>query len=406
MKRNIVIIFIFGLMLKGNSQDLQMYLAEAEANNPNISVFEYRTEAAEEKVEEVNTYPDTEFGVGYFVSEPETRTGAQRVRVSVKQMLPWFGTISTRQEYAGTVAEATTVEVAVEKRKLQLAVSQSYYTIYNLKEKLEVLQRNIDLLETYEQLALTSVEVGSASAVDVLRLQIRQNELEQKINEVSEDLSAAYVSFNTLLNRRESAEVTIVDSLLIPSEELLPDISALKMHPELLKYDRMYESIAQAEFLNQKEASPRFGVGIDYVLVSERPDMDFSDNGKDIIMPMVSLSVPIFNKRYRSVSRQNEIKQQELLAQREDRENILYAMLQTAVKKRNAARFQYETALKNLFRTRQAEEILMKNYETGTIDFNDLLEVQELQLKLETELINSVSEFYRQSAVINYIVRE
>ena len=39
------------------------------------------------------------------------------------------------------------------------------------------------------------------------------------------------------------------------------------------------------------------GFGLDYITVSERPSMYFSENGKDIVMPMVSVSIPIFNNK-------------------------------------------------------------------------------------------------------------
>ncbi|HDZ14510.1 hypothetical protein LCGC14_1503670, partial [marine sediment metagenome] len=45
------------------------------------------------------------------------------------------------------------------------------------------------------------------------------------------------------------------------------------------------------------------------------------------------------------------------------------------------------------------------NYETGTIDFNDVLDIQELQLKFQTNQIESVQMYYRQSAIINYLIR-
>ena len=70
----------------------------------------------------------------------------------------------------------------------------------------------------------------------------------------------------------------------------------LTFHPELLKFDKLFRSIEQSELLNQKESSPKIGFGLDYINVSERPDINFIDNGKDIIMPMISLSIPIFNK--------------------------------------------------------------------------------------------------------------
>jgi hypothetical protein len=36
------------------------------------------------------------------------------------------------------------------------------------------------------------------------------------------------------------------------------------------------------------------GFGLDYINVAERPNMDFSDNGKDIVMPMVFGIYPNF----------------------------------------------------------------------------------------------------------------
>jgi hypothetical protein len=66
---------------------------------------------------------------------------------------------------------------------------------------------------------------------------------------------------------------------------------------------------------------------LDYVPVSERPDMNFSDNGKDIVMPMVSISIPIFNNRYKSITKQNELRQLEITSQKEDRLNSGYSGL-------------------------------------------------------------------------------
>ena len=177
MRYIILIVLVFFAFAEVNAQDLASYIQEAEKNNPEIQAFELRYNIAEEKVNEANRLPNTEIGVGYFVSEPETRTGAQRARFSVKQMLPWFGTISARENYASSMAEAQYVDIAIAKRKLSLSVSQSYYKLYAISAKQVILDENIELLETYERLALTSVEVGKASAVDVLRLQIRQNEL-------------------------------------------------------------------------------------------------------------------------------------------------------------------------------------------------------------------------------------
>tara|TARA_R110002124_G_scaffold258088_1_gene423835 strand:+ start:5568 stop:6785 length:1218 start_codon:yes stop_codon:yes gene_type:complete len=403
MRYVIVIVLAFFALAKTNAQDLTTYIQEAEKNNPEIQAFELRYNIAEEKVNEANWLPNTLIGAGYFVSEPETRTGAQRARFSVSQMLPWFGTITARENYASSMAETQYVDIAIAKRKLALAVSQSYYELYAIRAKQLVLDKNIELLETYERLALTSVEVGKASAVDVLRLQIRQNELVQQKEVLEQDYLAEQTAFNNLLNRDEDIAVTVVEEMFIPDEDALILTENLQLNPELIKYDKLFESVEQSELLNQKESAPNIGFGLDYVPVSERPDMNFVDNGKDIVMPMVSISIPIFNNKYKSVTKQNELRQLEIKSQKEDRLNKLETLLAQAQHNRNATRIKFNVQTDNLKQANDAEEILIKNYETGTINFNDVLDVQELQLKFQINLIESVKSYYIQSAIINYL---
>lgn len=398
---------LIGLLAMGivNAQDLESYIQGAEANNPEVQAFEIRYNISKEKVEEANALPNTELSAGVFVSEPETRTGAQKARFSVKQMLPWFGTITARENYANAVAEVDYLDISITKRKLRLSVSQSYYKLYAIKEKQKVLDENIQLLKTYERLALTSVEVGNASAVDVLRLQIRQNELQEQKEILMQEYLSEQSVFNNLLNRQETLAIDLIDSLAIDTE--MEQISTeLELHPELEKYDRLYESVTQSELLNQKEANPNLGFGLDYIPVADRAGMDFSDNGKDILMPMVSLSIPIFNNKYKSRSVQNELRQEEINAQKSNRKNLLETILNTSINNKEAAKIKFNTQKKNLKQAKNAEEILIKNYETGTIDFNDVLDIQELQLKFQTNQIEAVKNYYSQMAVINYLTNQ
>ena len=358
---------------------------------------------AAEKVNEANWLPNTEVSAGYFVSEPETRVGAQRARFSLKQMIPWFGTITARENYMNSMAAAQYEELVIAKRKLVLSVSQSYYNLMANKAKQEVLEKNVQLLETYERLALTSLEVGKASAVSVLRLQIRQNELEQSKEVLQQQFLAEQAVFNNLLNRESDMTVVVVSEPKMPLGTEMISEENLKVHPELTKYDKLYESVSKSELLNKKESSPMIGFGLDYIPVSERTDMNPIDNGKDILMPMVTLSIPIFNNKYKSQTKQNQLKQQEITSQKEERLNALQTMLSKAIYDRNSARISYDTQSKNLKQAKDAEEILIKNYETGTIDFNDVLDIQELQLKFQINQIESVKTYYVQSTIINYL---
>lgn len=400
--RYIGLICSFCLFNALNAQELQSYIEQAQDNNPEIQAFELRYSLAEEKVLEVNSLPNTELGAGYFVSEPETRTGAQKARFSVKQMLPWFGTVSAREEYARAMAESDYLDYVIAKRKLALSVAQAYYRLYANKGQQDILEQNWSLLQVYEQLVLTSVEVNQASAVDVLRLQIRQNDLQQQQEVLREQYTAEQAYFNGLLNRDPVTPVEVFTGGIIPEEDPVINDS-LQLNPELLRFNALYESVAQAELLNQKEGAPALGVGLDYIPVEKRKDLDFSDNGKDILMPMVTLSIPIFNNRFTSLTRQNELRQLELESLKADRRIVLETALARARSERNAARIQYRTQQQNLRQAKDAEQILLKRYETDTIDFEDLLDIQELQLKFQLNKVESVRQYYVQSAIINYV---
>ncbi|MCO4821299.1 MAG: TolC family protein [Flavobacteriaceae bacterium] len=406
MKRIVILLFSFLAYGFSNAQQLNTLIDQALMNSPEIQKFELQYRIASEKVNQVNTIPNTEFGVGYFVSEPETRTGAQRFKVSAKQMMPWFGNITAREHYVSALAEANYEDIVIAKRKLIASVSQSYYKLYTNKAKDAVLLKNIKLLETYETLALTAVEVGNASAVDVLRLQIRQNEMQHLLDVLRQQYLAEQTNFNTLLNQNKDVKINVVNALSMPSEDFEVTPADLALHPELLKYDKLYHSVEQSELLSQKESSPMIGFGLDYINVEKRPDMEFNDNGKDIIMPMVSLSIPIFNKKYNSQTIQNELQQEAITVQKQERLNVLEARLDKAVKDRVSARISYTTQVKNLKQARNAEAILTKNYESGTINFKDVLDIQELQLKFEINQIESVKNYYVQSTIINYLTQQ
>ena len=410
IKFNIITAFIFSFSLfnfhAAGAQELQLLIDEALTNNPKIKKFELQYRIASEKVNEVNTLPNTEFGVGFFASEPETRTGAQRFKVSVKQVLPWFGNITAREKYVSSLAASKYEDITIVKRKLVASVLQSYYNLVTNTAKQVVLNNKIQLLKTYETLALTSVEVGKSSVVAVLRLQMRTNEIQQLSSTLEQQYLSEQTTFNKLLNRDKNITITVLDAMDIPSIDFETNSEKLIFHPELLKYDKLYQSITQSEVLNQKESNPMIGFGFDYVNVAKRPDMNFGDNGKDILMPMLTVSIPIFNTKRTSKTKQNNLQQEELLAQKQERLNALKVLLDTAINNRTSARISYETQAKNLKQAKYAEEILVKNYETVAIDFKDLLEIQELQLKFEMNMIESVNNYYVQTTIINYLTQQ
>lgn len=392
--KNICFIVCFLLVSAfAKAQKLQSYIDEAIKNNPNIHAVETQYKIYTEKISETNALGETQFTGGYMVGD-NAMPMMQEGEFSVMQMFPWFGTNSARSKYATAMADANFLEIEIAKRKITMDLSQSYYRLYEISKKQQVLDSNIQLLKVYEQLALTSIKVGQASAVSVLKLQMRENDLIERKLVLEQDYSSEITAFNKIMNRQEVSEIPILDSLALPLKDLEIDFANLNLHPELIKFEELNKAVAQADIQNKKESAPDFGVGMQYMLYNEAPNM---------LMPMVSLSVPIFTKKYKSISQQNQLKYEELSSQKQAVQNSLIAQLQTAVKSRDAARISVETQDKNLKQAKVATEILLKNYETGTINFEDVLDVQELQLKFQINRIEAIVAYYKQMTIINYL---
>lgn len=389
-----LLISLIFLGMSAQGQHLENYIEEAVKNNPNIQAVETQYAISTEKISEVKTLPDTEFSAGYMLGKNEMPM-MQQGEFGVMQMLPWFGTNSARGKYATAMADADFLEIEIAKREIAMVLSQSYYRLFEITKKQQVLSSNIQLLQMYEQLALTSVEVGNASVVSVLRLQMRQNDLLERKLVLEQDYSAELTAFNKIMNREEISDISIIDSLTIPEEDVEIDFAGLSFHPELIKFEELNKVVTQADALNQKERAPDVGLGMQYMLYNETPNM---------FMPMASVSIPIFNKKYKSISRQNKLKIEELDNQKQAARNSLIAQLQTAVRSRNAARISLDTQEKNLKQAADATEILLKNYETGTIDFREVLDVQELQLKFQLSRIDAVGAYYKQMSIIDYLI--
>lgn len=399
-------IFLYLMLLAGSlyglqAQQLEQYIKLAKEQSPEIKALEAQKEQLSERINELNTLGNTSFGAGYFVSQPETRTGAQVAKLSVQQSFPWFGSFKTQKKYINSLVETKNYDIAIAKNKLALAVATNYYDLYMLKDKTQIYLKNIALIDSYEALALKGVETNQASAVDVLKLQMKRKELISKKEQTQGLFYAKSTAFSNLLNQKDLL-IELPDTLSLPKEELT-DFNDPKIHPEVLKYDYVISSIEQEEKVNRKGANPNIGLGLDYVFVEERTGMVMDDNGKDIIMPMVNISIPIFNKKYKSITAQNNIKVQEAQQQQELQKNLIDTQLSQAIEEQISARITYQNQLENLNYAEQAQQILLQQYQNGILQYNDVLDIIELQLTMELSLTEALNNYYRQQATINYL---
>ena len=384
-------------------QSLQDYIQIAEENHPQIQAILFANDIANEKVNQSRSLANTELSLGYFISEPETRTGPQQSRVAVGQMIPWFGTLSARETYAKSLAENAFIELSIAKRKLSLSVAQSYYELYRINKSLNLVVQNLEWLGVRRAQLLGSLSVGESALSELLELDIFENTLKQRKGGLTYGLKAAKQKFNNLVGQSLETSIQLPTDFLI-ADVVLPERPDFTKHPELLLYDGLFESVEDLERLNQKERLPGIAFGVDYLWVAPRTDLTVIDNGKDILMPRVNLSIPVFGKKYESKTKQNKIELSRLKAEQAYRLNLIEDRYFETVAKLNEAQLTIELLDDSLERLSQTEELLLSGYIAGDIDFQKLIKLKENELTLQLQQVAAVVAYYNQLSVINYLI--
>jgi outer membrane protein, heavy metal efflux system len=405
MKKIIIIIFTaFGFSTLTNAQSLDDYFKLAAENNPGLQAKYKSFEAAMQKVTQVSSLPDPNLSFGYFVSPVETRVGPQRARFSLTQMFPWFGTLKAQEDAATLMAEAKYQEFLDARNKLYYQVSASYYPLYELQKLISIEEENQRILSSYKEIATIQFQNDKGSMVDVLRVDIMLKDATTNLSILEQKQKPLVTRFNKLLNRSDDDNIVVQDSLFTFS---LPanyrKDSLLASNPILDELELKIEASKASEQAAIKQGLPKLGVGMDYVIVGQRTDMSVPDNGKDVFMPMVSVSLPIFRRKYKAAQKEAQLMQESYSLQREEATNRLtssYDMIWFEIQQQVELIQLYEEQIKE---SGQSLNLLFSAYSNSGKDFEEVLRMQQQILKYQKMKATALSEYNIAIAEMDYI---
>ena len=402
--KNVFTIILVLISMGSYSQTLEEYFKIAAENNPGLLSQYKEFEAVLQKVPQVSTLPDPSLSFGYFVSPVETRVGPQKARFSLTQMFPWFGTLKAQGDAAALMAEAKYQSFLDARNKLYFEVSAAYYPLYELQEWIKIEERNIAILESYKTISNSKFKNGVGTLVDVLRVDIFLKESQTNLEILKKKERPLLTTFNKLLNRGEFEPVSISETLEIDmlsfdngKDSLLVD------HPLLNSLELKVKAVEASERAAIKQGFPKIGLGLDYVMVDKRTDMVVPDNGKDVLMPIVTLSLPIFRKKYKAAVKEAQLMQESYSLQKTEMTNSLLSNYEMAF-----FDIEQQTALVSLFdeqitESEQALNLLFTSYGNSGKDFEEVLRMQQQLLTYDKLKITALKQYKIALAKLNYI---
>lgn len=390
-------------------QNLSDYQRSAAENNPGLQSLYKEFEAALQKIPQAGALSDPSLSFGYFLSPVETRVGPQRARFSLTQMFPWFGTLKAQSDAAALLAEARYQSFLDARNRLYYKVSAAYYPLWELNRWKTIEQENIAILESYKNLAASRLESGSGTMVDLLRVEIMLEEAQTSLRILEQKEKPLLATFNALLNREADAAVTIGDPPVMErEEEVVAGVdhrrdSMFLENPRLQALELKRQAGEAGEIAARKQGLPKIGVGLDYVVVGERNDVVMPENGRDVLMPMVSVTIPVFRKKYNASVREAQLMQESYALQKKESANMLSADYETA-------RFEMERQLellnsydRQIRESEQALNLLLSAYSNAGKEFEELLRMQQQLLKYEKMKAEAMVQYKIAAARLDYV---
>ena len=238
---------------------------------------------------------------------------------------------------------------------------------------------------------------GNTGLADLYRIQIETGDLENSIALLKDQLSTLAARFNSYLNRKPAAPVFTGEFL--PADSLRFSLlavsdSILAKNPMLSMLGYEMQSLEARKKMVTAMGYPMVGLGLNYSLISRsnvamgEPSM----NGRDMIMPMVTVTLPIYRKKYNAMKAEADLLKTATSQNYQATSNSLQSeyyqavqLYQDAQRRVTLYENQYRLASKSL-------DLTLKSFSTSSTGLTDVLRVRQQTLDYEFKQVEAVAD--------------
>jgi outer membrane protein, heavy metal efflux system len=252
---------------------LSQLIAEAQANNPQISAADHEARAATQISPQNTTLPDPKFTYQQLsVGSPKPFAGYSNsdfayIGIGASQELPYPGKLRLRGQVADRDADTRQVEVGVIGTGIADAVKADYLQLAYLRQTLGILHQNETVLDRLILDATAHYQVGQGMQQDVLEAQVNRTRIVREITMHHQQMGQMQAHLKGLLNRdQQSPDICTEELTETPlkaaSNELL--VLVKKNNPQI-QVDASAIQKQDAQVASAKrEGKPDFELGYMY----------------------------------------------------------------------------------------------------------------------------------------------
>jgi outer membrane protein TolC len=384
------------------------YLTFAALRSPGLKAAFEQWKVAVEQIPQAKSLPDPRFTYGYFIKEIETRVGPQRNRLEIMQMFPWFGEIEARTDAAAAAAKAARQRYEAAKLRLFFEVKDAFHEYAYLASAIEIAKENLELIQHFEEVARTKYTAAAVGHPDVIRAQMELARLEDHL-ETLEDLRVPIVArLNTVLNRQSLDMLPWPDKEKLQTEKISRQrvVELLRArNPELKALRFELEAARSRVELAKKKSWPDIGVGLGWTDTGSAMNPGVADSGRDPIILMFTMNVPIWREGYKAAERQARANVRRASHQKTQAENEIVARAERAL-------YDFDNSSRKIrlygdVLIPKAEELLGASetaYKAGTLDFLSLINAQQKLLEFQLQYERAAADNKQSRAEVEALV--
>jgi outer membrane protein TolC len=352
--------------------------------------------------------PDPTLAVGYYAQKPETRVGPQQARFSFEQRIPWLSKLSLDGDARALAAQAAFAEAEALRLDLRVRIRAIWGELYYLGKRIEITSDNVELVRQWERSSRARYQSSLLSFRDIARAQI-------ELGTLGDDLARLQQRQRPLTTRLLAlVGVNLRSSVSIPKG--LPEIAALpsdaelrsrlqQHNPELIALNHLAESARVSVARAHTRYRPDFRVGLTYTLTDEARMPGVSDSGKDVVMPQLGVSVPIWWGAYASGVESAAASERAANAGVRGQRLTLEAELDDALfNLRDGQRRQLLYRDDILPKARNNMESTMASYRSGRAALIDLIDAQRTLLEFDLALERARTDAFIAAARVRALV--
>lgn len=365
---------------KDNKEDsLAVYIAEAIRNNPAL-MSEYQAYQAQmANAQGAGVLSDPQLSVGLFPQAMHHVNGKQLATITIMQMFPWFGTLKAGREQMEYKAQEAYQKFREKSLLTAFNVEKQWYSILATQEKVKAVKQKRALLNDIKKVAIYLYKNYTAGRdtkmSDQLRLDAEEERLKEQTESLETQLTLQKQQFNITLHRQPNAALSLPDSITLRQMPTFNWTEIEQNNPKLAQYSAIQKAFKSQEEQTRAKGMPMIGVGLQYML-NGKVDMPMMPNmnGKDMVMPMVSVTIPIYRKKITSAIHSAQLMERSAAYNYQSQLDALqstYLSIEQRADdiKRKLKLYESEVSLLN-----RTLELMQKEYATGATSLTDILQ--------------------------------